>query len=136
MVAHRNGGSQRLDPARASGFIVRRELAAPVTLALSLIACYGTLAALAALSALGVTLALDSGVWAGVIVFFAVLAAAAVALGTRRHGSTLPVLPAAAGVALLGYVMFGDFNRLLELAAFALLGAAVFWDYRLRADVI
>jgi hypothetical protein len=136
MVTHPNGGRRRLDPARATGFTARRKLAAPVTLALSLIACYGTLTLLAALSALGVTLALDTGVWAGGIVFFAVLAAAAVALGTRQHGSTLPVLPAVAGVALLGYVMFGDFNRVLELAAFALLGAAVFWDYRFRAGVI
>jgi hypothetical protein len=101
-------------------------------LALSLLACYGTLAALAALSALGVTLALNPVIWAGVIVLFAVLAAAAVALGARRHGSMLPVLPSLAGVALLGYVMIGRFDRVLEFVAFALLGAAVFWDYRLR----
>jgi hypothetical protein len=117
----------------ASGLGGRGRFAALFTLVLSLLACYGTLAALAALSALGVTLALDPGIWAGVIVLFAVLAAAAVALGARRHGSMLPVLPALAGVALLGYVMFGRFDRVLELVAFALLGAAVLWDYRLRA---
>jgi hypothetical protein len=116
----------------ASHLGARRRLAAPVTLALSLLACYGTLAALAALSALGVALALNPGIWAGVIVLFAVLAAVAVALGARRHGSALPVLPATAGVALLCYVMFGRFDRMLELAGFALLAAAVFWDHRLR----
>jgi hypothetical protein len=85
------------------------------------------------LSALGVTLALDPGIWAGVTMLFALLAAAAVVLGARRHGSTLPALPALAGVALLGYVMFGRFDRVLELFAFALLAIAVFSDYRLRA---
>jgi hypothetical protein len=117
---------------QAIGRLAGRKLAAPVTLLLSVLACYGTLAAVAALSALGVTLALDESVWAGVIVLFAALAAAAVALGARRHGSVLPVLPAVAGVGLLGYVMFGAFDRALELVAFALLAAAVFWDYRLR----
>jgi hypothetical protein len=124
--------SGKTDPWRVIGRLAQRKLAAPVTLLLSVLACYGTLAALAAMSALEVTLALNPGIWAGVIVLFAVLAAATVALGARRHGSALPVLPAAAGVALLGYVMFGTFDRVLELVAFALLAAAVFWDYRLR----
>ena len=117
------------DSARAVG---RRRLAPAVTLALSLAACYGTLAALAALSALGVTLALNTGVWAGAIVFFAALTAIVVALGARQHGSAWPILPAVAGLALLAYVMFGRFDRLLELAGFVLLSVAVFWDYRLR----
>lgn len=109
-----------------------RRIAGPVALFLSLLACYGTLAAVAMLGALGVTLAVNPGVWAGAIVFFAVIATIIVGLGLRRHGSALPLVPALAATALLGYVMFGRFDRALELLAFALLAGAVYWDYRLR----
>lgn len=102
-----------------------------LALVLSLLACYGTLAAVAALSALGVTLALHEGVWAGTIVLFALLALAAVVAGRARHGRLAPSLLALAGTLLLGYVMFVDFARLLELVAFALLALAVIWDARL-----
>lgn len=57
----------------------RKNLAvAPVATALSLIACYGTIAAIALLGALGVTIALNEAAWAGAIVVFAGLAAAAI----------------------------------------------------------
>jgi len=123
--------------AGASGGAVRainmRRNAGPIALLLSLLACYGTLAAVAALSALGVTLVVNPGVWAGAIVSFAVLATFIVGLGMRRHGSVAPLLAALAGTALLGYVMFVSFERVLELVAFALLAGAVYLDYRLRA---
>jgi len=113
--------------------IERRGLAGTATLALSITACYGTLAAVAALSALGVTLAVDTGVWAGAIVVFAALSALSVGLGARTHGSPAPLAPALTGAALIGYAMFGHYDRVLELAGFALLAAAVFWDFRLRS---
>jgi hypothetical protein len=102
-----------------------------LALALSLLACYGTLAAVTALSALGVTLALHEGLWAGTIVLFALLALAAVVAGRERHGRLAPSLSALAGTLLLGYVMFVEFTRVLELVAFALLALAVVWDARL-----
>ena len=52
---------------------------------LSLLACYGTLAVVGALSALGVTLAVNVHVWAGAIVLFALVALGGIALGFRRH---------------------------------------------------
>jgi arsenite methyltransferase len=113
--------------------VERRGLAATIALILSLIACYGTLAAVALLSALGVTLTLNTGIWAGAIVLFAVLATVIIGLGIRKHGSVAPLAPALAGTALITYVMFVQFDRILELVAFALLAVAVYWDYRLRA---
>jgi len=109
-----------------------RRIAGPVALLLSLLACYGTLAAVAVLAALGVTIAVNPGVWAGAIVLFAVIATVIVGFGMRRHGSVAPLIPALAGTALLAYVMFVSFDRALELIAFALLAGAVYWDFRLR----
>jgi hypothetical protein len=121
------------DPRQLWLAIERRGLGGTAALALSIVACYGTLAAVAALAALGVTLAVDTGVWAGAIVLFAALAAVSVGLGARTHGSAAPLAPAVAGAALIGYVMFGQYDRVLELAGFAALAAAVFWDFRLRS---
>ena len=55
---------------------------------LSLLACYGTLAVVAGLSALGVTIAINDHVWAAAIVIFAVVAVLGVGFGARRHGNT------------------------------------------------
>tara|TARA_R100000935_G_C2772044_1_gene138046 strand:- start:30 stop:218 length:189 start_codon:yes stop_codon:yes gene_type:complete len=55
-----------------------RSCLAPLATALSLIACYGTLAAEGLLGALGI--ALNEAVWAEAIVVFAALAVAALAL--------------------------------------------------------
>jgi len=117
------GADRTIDSGRVAG---------PISLLLSLLACYGTLAAVAALSALGVTLVVNTNVWAGAIVLFAAIATIIVGLGVRRHGSVAPLLPALAGTVLLTYVMFVSFDRVLELIAFALLAGAVYWDYRLR----
>lgn len=112
--------------------ITRRGLGGAVALGLSLLACYGTLAALAVLGALGIAVALNEAVWAGTIVAFAVLATVIVGLGLRTHRMPAPTLLAVAGTGLLGYVMFIRFDRGLEIVSFALLAASVFWDWRQR----
>ena len=89
----------------------RRGLA-PIAAALSLIACYSSLAALALPGALGVGIALSEAVWAGTIVLFAALA----------------------GVALIGFAMSVSYSLPAELAGFALLWAGTYVDWRgLRA---
>jgi arsenite methyltransferase len=133
MTTLSNYGTDGMASRDAVPGIRSRRIAGPVALLLSLLACYGTLAAVAVLAALGVTLAVNPGVWAGAIVFFAALATVIVGFGVRRHRSVVPLVPALAGTALLTYVMFVSFDRTLELTAFVLLAGAVYWDYRLRA---
>lgn len=108
---------------------------------LSLAACYGTLGLVALLSAMGVTLAVNVHVWAGVIVGFALLAVLGVALGTRRHGKAAPLLLALAGAALVAWAMYGSHTitallglpaTVVELAGFALLIVAAFQDWRAK----
>jgi len=103
-----------------------------VSLGLAALACYGTLAAIAILSLLGIALAVNEGAVAGWAVFFAVLTAAVIGLGIRKSGSPMPVVPAAAGAALVAYAMFGTYDWRIELIGFVLLAAAVGWDFRLR----
>jgi len=108
---------------------------------LSLLACYGTLGLIAILSLMGVSLAINVQVWAGVIVAFALIAVAGVALGYRLHRNPAPAVMALSGVLLVIWAMYGSeviqawfgvLGRGVELAGFAGLIAAAAWDWRLK----
>jgi len=107
-----------------------RRWLAPLGAALSLIACYGTLAAVALLGALGVGIALNEAVWAGAIVLFAALAVVALVLRWRRHGRALPVLLGSAGLVLIGFAMYVSYYLPAELGGFALLCLGTWADWR------
>jgi len=68
---------------------------------LSIISCYGTLLVVAGMSAIGISITLDAGIWAGVVVLFALLAAAGVAIGHRRYRHIAPLLLALVGTAVI-----------------------------------
>lgn len=91
---------------------------------LSILACYGTMATLAGLSLLGIGVAVDEGVWAGVVVGLAMLAVACLGMGHRRHRRAMRLLAAVLGGALIAWVMFAAYHPVLELIGFALLAAA------------
>lgn len=108
---------------------------------LSIIACYGTLAAVALLSMMGVTLAVNVHVWAGVIVAFAVLAVIGITMGYRKHGNQNPARIAVAGAALVIWAMYGSDGiremlgispSVIEIAGFAALLGATWWDWKLK----
>jgi hypothetical protein len=103
-----------------------------VATALSLVACYGTLAVIGILGALGIAIALDETIWAGAIVAFATLAVGGFALGLIRHRQPWPILVGGLGLVILGYAMYVQYDRLTELVGFILLCLAAFWDWRLR----
>ena len=128
--------ARRADPRRVAAAIERRGLSGTLALIVAALSCYGTLAAIAILSLLGVTLAVSNAAVASVIVFFAVLAAALVGLGLRKHGSAAALIPAIAGAAMVGFALLVAYHWALELAGFLLLAAAVFWDFRLRARAV
>ncbi len=102
---------------------------APVATALSLVACYGTLAAVALLGALGVTIALNQAVWAGAIVLFAGLTFAALLIRRRKHGRLAPVTLAGIGVLLIGFTMLITYARIIEFAGFIFLCAGTVLDW-------
>lgn len=100
--------------------------------ALSILACYGTLLLIGALSSLGIALTVHEGAWAGAITFFATLAVIGVLIGYRRHRSWPPVIVSAAGAALIAWVMYGKYDRLVELLGFAALVLAAVWNWSLK----
>lgn len=126
--------ARRADPRRALRALARRGLAGTAALVLSMLACYGTLAATALLSLAGLTFAINPALWAGTIVGLGALAAAAVAAGVRHHGSYTALALAAAGAAALAYVQFANYHLGFELAAFGLLAAGVALDFLKRRD--
>ena len=99
---------------------------------LSLLACYGTLAFVSILSLLGITIHIDTGVWAGVITFFAWFAVAGVAGSFRRNRKLGPLIMAALGAVFITWAMFVSFNRIIEIAGFAGLIYAALWERNLK----
>jgi SAM-dependent methyltransferase len=107
----------------------RWRLAGALSLGAALLACYGTLAALAAFSAAGIQLAVNETLWAGAVVLGAGLAAAAVAAGSWRRSRAAAAL-ALAGAAIVAYTQLASYDFVLELAGFGLLAAAVVLDFK------
>jgi hypothetical protein len=101
--------------------------------ALAVLSCYGTAVLIGLLSLLGVSLALDEGIWAGAISLFAALATIAIAASYRRHRIIGPTVIAALGLGLILWVMYGSYSRVIELAGFVLLIVATLWDWRASA---
>mgnify|MGYP000191628165 CR=1 FL=1 len=109
---------------------VKKSWLAPAATLLSLVACYGTLAAVAVLGALGIGIALNETVWAGAIVFFAVLAELVLLVRWRRHRRPLPVSLAGLGVVIIVLTMFASYHLVAEIAGFLFLCAGTFLDWR------
>lgn len=97
---------------------------------LSLVACYGTLASLAGLAAIGVVLSLNGTIWAVTITGFATLAAIALGFQAVKRKAIGPFLMAAGAVVTIGYSMFWTYTLVIEVLGFGLLCAAVIWDQR------
>jgi len=105
---------------------------APAGTVLAIIACYGTLAVVGALSLMGVALAIDEGLWAGAIVFFALLAFIGLLLGWRVHRALPPVLLGVLGTGMILWAMAVAYSRPVEIAGFICLAAAAWLDLRAR----
>jgi len=121
-----------LNPRKLTGEIRRRGLSGTVSLALAAITCYGTLALVSLMSLLGVSLAINEGIWAGGIIFFAIIATVIIGLGKRKHHSIKPLITALIGSGILIYTMYVSYSMLSEALGFIILAIATYYDYNLR----
>jgi SAM-dependent methyltransferase len=124
--------ARRADPRRAVRAVQRRGLAGAVALGAAMLACYGTLAATALLSAAGITLAVAGGAVSAAVLAFGTLAVIAVAAGVRKHGRYAPLATALAGGAILLYAHLVNFSLAVEALGFVAIGIAIWLDYRVR----
>jgi hypothetical protein len=98
--------------------------------ALAFIACNGTFILVAALSALGLTIAINPHLQAAAISLFAVLSLLLVYRQFRRHRARGPLLLSAAACTVLIGTMYLYFDKLIEsVGLLALVGAAL-WSWR------
>lgn len=119
---------RRADPRRVGRMIRRRGLAGMTSLFLALVACYGTLLVMGLLAMSGLGIGLNEAVWTGAILVFALLAAAVIVAGWRRHRRPGPSITACVGAAVIGYALLIDYRLVTELAGFALLATGAGWD--------
>ena len=107
----------------------RADWLAPCGTALTVIACYGTLAVVGVLSLAGITVAVHDGLWASVISLFSILALAGLFLGWRGHGKILPLLIGVLGTGMIVWTMGLSYSRAVEIAGFNILVLAVTLDW-------
>jgi len=107
---------------------------APGATVLAILACYGTLAIVAALSLMGIGLVVNEGLWAGAISVFALFALAGIILGWRVHRSVPPPLLGILGTGLVLWTMGISYNRPLEIAGFVCLAVAAMLDWQARRN--
>jgi arsenite methyltransferase len=124
--------AKRLDPRRAFKNLHRRGLWGTLSLFLSALACYGTLALTGLFSLMGITIAVNNGVWAGSIMVFAISSSIIIALGIKKHHSVFPIVLAGIGVVLIGYTMLVKYSALIEFCGFVFLSIAAYKDFDLR----
>ncbi|MCC5809106.1 MAG: methyltransferase domain-containing protein [Ectothiorhodospiraceae bacterium] len=123
---------RRWNPRRLFTSLWRRGWLGCAALIAALLACYGTLAAVALLAMMGIGTMLNETLWAGSIALLSVAATATIVAGLRHHGNPGPPICSVIGAALIVYTMTIDYSRVIEGAGFVLLAAAVVWDILVR----
>lgn len=105
---------------------------AGVATSLAIVACYGTILAIATLSSVGIVVTLHKGAWAGVISLLVLLALAGIWLGYRYHRRLGPIGFALAGAGLVLWAMLVHYNWLIEFVGLVVLAIATIVDWRLK----
>jgi arsenite methyltransferase len=98
----------------------------------SIIACYGTLAAIAVLGLLGFSITLNESLWAGSIILFALVSVLGLSISLRVHHNLSPLLIGCLGTGLIAYVMTIEYHLTIEIFGFVILCSAVLWDWKIQ----
>lgn len=103
-----------------------------VTSLLAVVACYGTLATVALLSVIGISIEIDESLLVKLITGLLVLALAGMGYSFNVHRHPGPLLLSVASAALLLRVFYGTYSKPLELTGFTFLVIASVWDFRTK----
>ena len=100
-----------------------------VTGLLTVSACYGTLATVALLSVIGISIEINEGLLVKLISGLLILTLAGMVYSYRAHRNLCPLLLSIASAALLLWVFYGVYSKPLELTGFIVLVIASVWDF-------
>jgi arsenite methyltransferase len=99
---------------------------------IAVVACYGTLAAVALLAAIGASVDVNEGALVKFITALLGLAIAGMVYSFRLHRHPGPITVSLLSVIALLWVFYGTYSKPLELLGFAGLVVASLWDFRCK----
>lgn len=99
---------------------------------LAVMACYGTLAAVALLSLVGVSVDLSEGLLIKIITGLLVVALLGITYSFWLHRSPGPLVLSVVAAGLLVWVFYGTYSHVLEIVGFGGLVMASIWDFRVK----
>ncbi len=99
---------------------------------LAVATCYGTLAAVALLSLIGVSVDISEATLVKLITVLLTFALLGMGYSYRLHKHPGPLLLGLAAAAVLFWVFYGSYAKPLELAGFVTLVTASVWDWRIK----
>jgi len=102
---------------------------------LAVVACYGTLAAVALLSIIGISIKIDESTLAKLITGLLALALGGIGYSYSVHRHPGPLMLSVASAAMLLWVFYGGYSKPLELSGFAGLIIASISDFRTKKRV-
>jgi len=103
-----------------------------VTSLLAVLACYGTLATVALLSVIGISIEIDEGLLVKLITVLLVFALAGMGYSYSVHRHPGPIMLSIVSALLLLWVFYGSYSKLLEVTGFFALVIASIWDFRAK----
>lgn len=104
----------------------------PVMGLVAVASCYGTLATVALLSVVGVTVEIDEGLMVKLVSGMLLLVLFGMGYSFKLHRQPGPLVLTVIAAAMLLWAFFIDYSRYLEFAGFGLLTIASIWDFRAK----
>jgi len=96
----------------------------------AVVACYGTLASVALLSLVGVSVEIDEGLMINIVTLLLIVALSGMVYSWRLHRNILPLLLGLLATFILFWVFYGSYSKVLEILGFVLLIIASIVNFR------
>lgn len=102
---------------------------------IAVVSCYGTLAAVALLSVVGVSVEIDEALMVKLVSVMLVLVLIGMGYSCKLHRQPGPLVLTLIAAALLLWAFFIDYSKYLEFSGFGVLSVASIWDFRIKKRV-
>ncbi len=96
----------------------------------AVVTCYGTLASVALLSLVGISVEIDEGLMIKIITLLLIIALSGMVYSWRSHRNIIPLLLGLLAAVILFWVFYGSYSKVLEILGFLLLFIASIVDFR------